>query len=366
MSEPVVYFVYELHDPRSPAWNEASATETIALGLHPQAFYVGKSKSTVDRLAQHIGEARSGGAGWRSNVIRKILASGQKPSLARVAEFSSEGDALAAEYGHASRFPGGRLTNLAVAGESGWSHGPETRAQMSRAHTGRIRSPEQIERARLLRLPRTKLGVGGREAIVHRLLLGESPATIALDYVVTTAYVETIRRDARLRGEMPPIETARARFLRAADLVSAGTSPAGLAEALGCSLLAADALVHRARREGLVPDERTWPRESTRRGRRALNIVAASNLRAEGVFLKDIVLRLEMEESRVVGLLRDARVALSDGLTVDEMAAEFNTSAEIARSVLAAAARIEERRASGEYRSRGARRRLIQGQTIST
>lgn len=81
-------------------------------------FYVGKG--TGDRIYQHVSEARRGVDSLKCEIIRSILAKGEKVLREKVAEFDNEQDAFIYEWGLINLIYGyDNLANVCEGGNGG-------------------------------------------------------------------------------------------------------------------------------------------------------------------------------------------------------------------------------------------------------
>jgi DNA-binding CsgD family transcriptional regulator len=309
-----VYFAYELRDPTTPIWRPGRlAKATIALGLHPQTFYVGKSQSSYDRLDQHVKQALSDEScrHHKCRVIRRVLATGARPLLVRISSFSDEGAAMLAEMELAARYPTGRLANGQLPdGTSGWSHRPEVRAQMSASRMGH--SVSEKTRAKLTQANRVRqpLGLHGREDVIRRLINHESPQEIAVRYGVTRKMIELIRRSAWNEEVLPRPESRLQKFEEVVQLYNRGYSTEQIASALGCSARFIWGCLFRSRQRGLVAPAFSRPRpkgwQSAKREDREAQVLALHKL---GLDLGEIALRVGYRDRGSVRriLIKNAR-----------------------------------------------------------
>lgn len=93
----MVYFVYELVDPRCGS-----------------VFYVGKGKGA--RPHQHERDARKGVTGRKCDRIREIIDAGNSPEIRIVKRFADELEAYAEEALHIASIGIANLTNVCIGG----------------------------------------------------------------------------------------------------------------------------------------------------------------------------------------------------------------------------------------------------------
>lgn len=297
------YFVYELRDPR-PEIRHPETLSELAPDLNPQAFYVGKSKTSQNRMRQHLEQARDGKHPChRRHVIRQIIAAGLGPEMVVVATYETESEALSAEAQHAKRYPKSRLTNILEAGTTGWSPTAEARARASArmqgfempahvreaarlATTGRPKTPEEIEKIRAamkgrplteghraavtagvrardpevyvrigdaLRGRHTKLTSEGEATVIAMQLVGhtqnEIGQAVGLSQSHTSQVILALIREGRL-----PRPTTRAELLnKVAEIYNAGGGVDDVVTALALGARSSGyAILKEAERAGLI------------------------------------------------------------------------------------------------------------------
>lgn len=171
----VVIYIYGLYDPRDGALR-----------------YVGKSNKPRLRYWMHMDE--SGGT-HKNRWIASLVRAGHRPELRILEEIAPSDDWQDRErwWIQAARESGDDLTNHESGGLGNKRHAPETRAKMSAAATGRVMSPESIEKMK--RTKRERMTDATRERL--RLInLGRKQPQEEKD-----------RRAASLRGQKRTPET---------------------------------------------------------------------------------------------------------------------------------------------------------------
>ena len=309
-ASPVRYFVYELRDPR-PEFRHPETLVELAPDLDPRTFYVGKSKTTENRLRRHLNQATSGKHPChRCHIIRQIADVGLVPELIVVASYDIEADALAGEMEHARRYPKSRLTNILEAGTTGWSHSPESRARMAermagfempahvreaqrRAVTGRPKTTEEIERIRsamkgrplspehrahvaagvrsrdpevyvrignTLRGRRWKLTPEGEEMVIAMRRAGHVQAEIGKAVGLSQSHTSQVILALIRAGRLPKPMSRAERLAKAAAIYNAGGGADDVVKALDLGARSSAYLMLKAaERGGLIPSRTPRP-----------------------------------------------------------------------------------------------------------
>lgn len=124
----------------------------LSIAGHDRPFYVGKG-TRRNRPYAHLAQARRGDKSLKASIIRKAERDALQIVITIVSWSDSENEAFAEEarliahYGRRGIDTGGILANMTIGGEGrcGNSSTPETKAKMSIAHRGKIRSDQHCK-----------------------------------------------------------------------------------------------------------------------------------------------------------------------------------------------------------------------------